>query len=210
MAPRVVRVCLVLPSTRNRPTETESRGVAVLWFLSAAFASAKHLRADFFVNHLGSHRSARRRNSTVTRHYDTPFSPPIEPPRRSLACENQHFTSTNSSIDLAASADAPVLRARSAAHFDAKNTTTREAPRGFASWARTPLPARGHRREFPRVRIAYRSLSCDGVAADGTPTGELPPALGGGAARRPGAALRPLARRSPMEIQPRESAHIPL
>ena len=38
----------------------------------------------------------------------------------------------------------------------------------------------------------------DGV--DGTPTGELPPALGGGAARRPGTALRPLARRSPMEI----------
>ena len=63
MAPRVVRVCLVLPSTRNRPTETESRGVAVLWFLSAAFASAKHLRADFFVDRLESHRSARRRDS---------------------------------------------------------------------------------------------------------------------------------------------------
>ena len=59
-----------------------------------------------------------------------------------------------------------------------------------------------------RVSVTHQ---CDGVAADGTPTGELPPALGGGAARRPGAALRPLAsRRSPMEIQPRESAHIPL
>ena len=99
MAPRVVRVCLV-PSIRNRPTETQRPDAAVVWFLSVAFASAKHLRADFFVNHLGSHRSARRRNSTVTRHYDTPFSPPIEPPRRSLACENQHFTSTNSSSNL--------------------------------------------------------------------------------------------------------------
>ena len=43
-----------------------------------------------------------------------------------------------------------------------------------------------------RVRIAYRSLNNVDVVI-GTPTGELPPALGGGAARRPGAALRPLA-----------------
>ena len=31
---------LVVPSIRNRPTETESRDVAVLWFLSAAPSSA--------------------------------------------------------------------------------------------------------------------------------------------------------------------------
>ena len=49
-----------------------------------------------------------------------------------------------------------------------------------------------------RVRIAYRSLMTMVSTLDGTPTGELPPALGGGAARRPGAALRPLARRSPI------------
>ena len=51
-----------------------------------------------------------------------------------------------------------------------------------------------------RVRIAYRSLNNVDVVI-GTPTGELPPALGGGAARRPGTALRPLARRSPIAAE---------
>ena len=77
---RLARLSRV-PSVQNRPTDTQRRDVAVLWFLSAAPASAQAFTLDFLSSPV-SHRSARRDELTFSTTQRLALKPAITETRR--------------------------------------------------------------------------------------------------------------------------------